>query len=79
MYLDPLAIVESVKGASDVYCPVSGTIISINQNVLKKPSLLNKVPESDGWICEIEAKKSEFEKNNLLSHQEYINFCKNSK
>ena len=74
-----MAVVESAKGASDIYCPISGTVVSTNSQVLKKPSLLNKYPENDSWICEIEINRTEFERQsvNLLSHQEYGKYCKN--
>lgn len=77
--LDPLAVVESVKGASDIYCPVTGSVSKVNSAVLQKPSLLNKSPENEGWICEIITHKSELKKSNLLTHQEYLNFCKTGK
>lgn len=72
-----MAVVESVKGASDVYCPVTGTITSINSAVLQKPSLLNRSPENDGWICEIEVDEKELKHSGLLSYHDYVNFCKN--
>lgn len=45
---DPLGIVESVKGASDVYAPVSGIVHAYNSAVIAKPSLINKHPEQEG-------------------------------
>ena len=74
--LDTIAVVESVKGASDIYCPISGTITSINSSVIQKPSILNKSPENDGWICEIESDEKNLKKAGLLSHQDYIKYCK---
>lgn len=44
----PIGVVESVKGASDIYSPVSGRVIAVNEAVVKKPSLINKHPESEG-------------------------------
>lgn len=72
-------MVESVKGASDIYSPVTGTVVSINSAVSQKPALLNKAPETSGWICEIEVEDNELKNNNLLTHKEYVNFCKNAK
>ena len=44
------AVVESVKAASDVYAPVSGTVIEGNQAVVDEPSLVNTDPENAGWF-----------------------------
>lgn len=43
-----IGVVESVKGASDIYAPVSGTIKQTNGQVINKPSLINKKAEDDG-------------------------------
>jgi glycine cleavage system H protein len=47
---DAAVVVESVKAASDVYVPVSGTITEINDAAAADPSLVNTAPESDGWL-----------------------------
>ena len=44
------AVVESVKAASDVYAPVSGTVTDVNPALEAEPSLVNTAPESDGWF-----------------------------
>ena len=43
-------VVESVKAASDVYAPVDGHIIEVNDAVVSDPQLVNSAPESDGWL-----------------------------
>lgn len=78
-FLDPLAVVESVKGTSDVYCPITGTVIAINSSLIQKPSTLNKSAENDGWLCEIEIERNEFSKTKLLNQCEYASYCKNTK
>ncbi len=50
---DALAVVESVKAASDVYCPVGGKIIEINADLEDSPELINESAFSGGWICKI--------------------------
>lgn len=45
---DVVGVVESVKGASDVFAPISGIIVSVNEAAKIKPSLINKHAESDG-------------------------------
>ncbi len=50
---DQVAVVESVKAASDIYAPVSGEIIAVNTSLVDDPSLLNTDPYGEGWIFEI--------------------------
>ena len=51
---DPCAVVESVKAASDIYAPVSGTVIAINEDLETEPALINADPYGDGWLFELE-------------------------
>lgn len=51
---DPVAVVESVKAASDIYTPVSGRIIAINEDLDADPAIINSDPYNDGWLFEIE-------------------------
>lgn len=50
---DPIGVVESVKAASDIYSPVSGTVSDVNSNLDGAPELINQSPEADGWICRL--------------------------
>jgi glycine cleavage system H protein len=47
------AVVESVKAASDVYCPVSGEIIEANENLADTPELVNNDPYGEGWLMRL--------------------------
>ena len=47
---------ESVKSASDIYAPISGTVIAGNPALEEKPGILNKGPESEGWIAKLKVK-----------------------
>ena len=47
---DSAAVIDSVKAASDVYAPVSGTVTAINAALEDAPDLVNSAPESDGWL-----------------------------
>ena len=51
---DSMSEVESTKSVSDIYAPVSGTIVAVNDLLGEQPDVLNKDPYGDGWICEIE-------------------------
>jgi len=67
---DQIGAVESVKAASDIYAPVSGTIEEINETLSSEPGLLNKSPEDKGWLCKIKlSDPSEVEK--LLTEEAY--------
>lgn len=51
---DTLSEVESTKSVSDIYAPVSGTIVAVNEQLASAPDTLNSDPYGAGWICEIE-------------------------
>ena len=50
---DEVAVVESVKAASDIYAPVSGTVTEVNSNLEDSPELVNESPYADGWFFKI--------------------------
>jgi len=50
----PLAEVESTKSVSDVYAPVSGSVVERNPLLEERPELVNEQPYSDGWLCVLE-------------------------
>ena len=64
------AVVESVKTASDIYSPVSGEVIAVNQSVVKNSGLVNSDPYGQGWFCQIKLAKPA-EVNSLLSPAAY--------
>jgi glycine cleavage system H protein len=50
---DPMAVVESVKAASDVYAPVGGEVVEANDKLNDDPALMNSGAETEGWFCRI--------------------------
>jgi glycine cleavage system H protein len=50
---DEAAVVESVKAASEIYAPVSGTVTDVNTALSGEPGLINSAPETDGWIYKL--------------------------
>ena len=50
---DACAVVESVKAASDIYAPITGTVVSVNEALVKAPELINQDPYGAGWIMRI--------------------------
>ncbi len=51
---DEVCVIESVKAASDVYSPVSGKIMEVNEDLEESPSLVNSDPYGDGWLFRID-------------------------
>lgn len=51
---DAFAVVESVKAVSDIFAPVSGTVVEVNEALNDTPELINSSPYGDGWIAVIE-------------------------
>lgn len=51
---DSFGVVESVKSASDVYTPVSGKVVAVNEALVDKPQIINSDPYGQGWLIEIE-------------------------
>jgi len=62
--------IESVKAVSDVYAPVSGEVVEVNDELQFSPELINQDPYGKGWIAVIEL-DDPAELNNLLTAQEY--------
>lgn len=48
-----MAVVESVKAASDVFAPISGEVIEVNEALGDEPARVNESPEQDGWFCKL--------------------------
>src|SRR5687768_10252942 len=68
------AVVESVKAASDVYAPVSGTVTEGNQALADQPDLVNSDPEGEGWFFKLTLSDND-ELNGLLNADQYKAYC----
>ena len=51
---DEMAVLESTKAATDIYSPVSGKIIAVNESLKSNPGIINESPEKEGWIIQLE-------------------------
>ncbi len=67
---DACAVVESVKAASDIYAPVSGEVIEVNDALEDDPGLVNNDPYGDGWLFRIEP-SDESELDSLMDAEAY--------
>ncbi|AKI97206.1 glycine cleavage system protein GcvH [Kosmotoga pacifica] len=71
---ETVCTIESVKAASDVYAPLSGKIIEINEELDAAPETINSDAEGSGWIFKIEL-SDPAELDGLLDEEEYKKFC----
>ncbi len=68
--MEPFGTIEAVKAVSDLYAPLTGEVVEINEALADSPDLVNKDPYGDGWMIRVEmADPSELEK--LLSAEDY--------
>ena len=71
---DEIAVVESVKAASDIYAPVSGTVVEVNTQLEDSPELVNDAPYAEGWFFKIKVSDPEAA-NDLLTAEQYQALC----
>ncbi len=67
---DECAVVESVKSTSDIYCPLTGTIMELNEELEDSPEIINSDPYAEGWLFTIKL-VDESELSHLLSADDY--------
>ena len=72
---DSVGVVESVKAASDVYSPLSGTVNAVNKNLEDDPGLVSNSPEEKGWMYKLENIDLD-ELEDLLSEEDYAKYLK---
>jgi glycine cleavage system H protein len=68
-----IAVIESTKSASDIYSPLTGTIIEVNEELKKNPSLINHSPAKEGWIFKLQVENPS-EYSTLMDENEYLEF-----
>lgn len=65
------ATIESVKAASEIYMPISGKVVEINEDVVNSPELLNDENHVDKWLIKIETEADQVEFADLLDYSDY--------
>jgi len=70
------AVVESVKAASDVYSPVSGTVVEVNEALADKPETINEDAYGEGWLFVVEMCEAD-QVNELLGPDDYAELLEN--
>lgn len=69
-----LGEIESVKAASDLFAPVSGSVIEVNERLVDNPDLVNQDPFGDGWMVKVKCDSADDELAGLMSAEEYQAF-----
>jgi glycine cleavage system H protein len=68
-----MAIVDSVKASSDIFCPLSGEVSEVNENLSEHPEIINQSPYESGWIVKIKPSNPS-DLDSLMTKQEYDKF-----
>jgi glycine cleavage system H protein len=71
----PIAVVESVKAASDIYAPASGVITAVNETLNDKPELINQDAEGEAWILKVQIEDAA-ELGDLMDLDAYLTYAK---
>lgn len=75
---DAFGVVESVKAVSDIYAPVSGKVLEVNDDLPDNPEMVNEDPYGDGWMIKIEMNDAE-ELQDLMTAAEYEEYVAEEK
>ena len=68
---DILGTVESVKAASEIYMPISGTVTEVNEALVSNPELLNEDPYEKGWLIKVESDTAKEDSGDLIDYNDY--------
>jgi glycine cleavage system H protein len=72
-HMESIAIIDSVKASSDIYCAMSGEVVEVNEELLEHPEWINQSPYKLGWIVKVKPSNME-EFNNLMTNELYKKF-----
>lgn len=75
---EPFGVVESVKAVSDLYSPVSGNVMEVNDAIIDSPEAVNDDPYGDAWMIKVELSSAD-ELDDLLSADDYQSFIEEEK
>ncbi|MCI5888596.1 MAG: glycine cleavage system protein GcvH [Brachyspira sp.] len=68
---ESFAAIESVKAASEIYMPISGKVVAVNEALVDAPETLNEDVYAAGWLVKIEATGDASEQNDLMEYEDY--------
>jgi glycine cleavage system H protein len=73
-YMQVIAIIDSVKASSDIYCALSGEVVEVNKDLLDHPERINQSPYESGWIVKMKPSNMEKELDSLMTNEQYNKF-----
>lgn len=65
------ATIESVKAASEIYMPIAGKVVAVNEAVVDNPEILNESPYEKGWLIKVESETASTDSIDLLEYDDY--------
>ena len=68
---ETFSTVESVKAASEIYAPIGGVVVEVNEKLIENPELLNSEPFGEGWLIKIESETAAVDSTDLLEYEDY--------
>lgn len=68
---DTFANIESVKAASEIYMPISGKVVEVNEALVDAPEMLNEDSYENGWLIKVSSESFDSDKSDLLSYSDY--------
>lgn len=71
----PFGVIESVKASEELYSPVTGTVVEINEKLMDTPELVNEDPYGEGWLIVVEMESMD-ELETLMTAQAYVEMLK---
>ncbi len=75
---DPFGSLESVKAVSDIFAPISGAVVEINDDLKENPEAINEDPYGDGWMIKVQMTDMD-ELKDLMSSDDYAEFIEQQK
>ena len=65
------ATIESIMAATEIYMPISGTVIEVNDELTSSPEILNEDPYEKGWLIKVESASAKEDSGDLLDYEDY--------
>jgi glycine cleavage system H protein len=77
--MQSIGTVESVKAVSEIFTPITGEILEVNEKLAESPELLNEDPYKDGWIMKVRLTNLKKDLEKLMTAQQYVEYLKKLK